>query len=127
MYSVFFTPRSVAVVGAANDPARLRGKLLKLVLNSGYAGPVYPVHPRGGVIQGKPAFASLAAIPGGVDLARDRAHAQDQFGGPMKRPAERAMIVPSWDVHPFTHTTPRSSWTISTSPDCARMTSSTFL
>ncbi len=68
MYSVFFTPRSVAVVGAANDPARLRGKLLKLVLNSGYAGPVYPVHPRGGVIQGKPAFASLAAIPGGVDL-----------------------------------------------------------
>ena len=68
MYSVFFTPRNVAVVGAADDPARLRGKLLKLVLNSGYAGPVYPVHPRGGVIQGKPAFTALGAIPGGVDL-----------------------------------------------------------
>ena len=37
MLSSFFTPASIAVVGAANDPSKLRGKLLRLALDSGYA------------------------------------------------------------------------------------------
>jgi len=66
--SSFFTPASVAVVGAADDPAKLRGKLLKLALESGYSGPVHPVHPKGGTIQGRTAYTSLAEIPGGAEL-----------------------------------------------------------
>lgn len=68
MLSSFFTPASIAVVGAANDPSKLRGKLLRLALDSGYAGPVYAVHPKGGTIQGQAAYASLAEIPGGAEL-----------------------------------------------------------
>jgi acyl-CoA synthetase (NDP forming) len=66
--SSFFNPASVAVVGAGDDPAKLRGKLFRLALDSGYAGPVYPVHPKAETIQGRPAFASLAHIPGGAEL-----------------------------------------------------------
>ena len=68
MLDCFFTPRSIAVVGAADDPARMRGKLLKIAMISGFAGPIYPVHPKGGTIQGLPAYTSLAEIPGGADL-----------------------------------------------------------
>lgn len=69
MLSSFFQPVGVAVVGAAENPARLRGKLLKLVLESDYDGPVYPVHPRAeAAIQGVPAFKALAEIPGPVEL-----------------------------------------------------------
>jgi len=64
----FFAPRSIAVVGAADDPSKLRGKLLKIALDSGFDGPVHPVHPKGGTIQGHQAYASLADIPGGADL-----------------------------------------------------------
>ena len=68
MLSSFFTPESVAVVGAADDPAKLRGKLFKLLLDSDFAGAIYPVHPRGGTIQGKQAYKSLSEIPGGAEL-----------------------------------------------------------
>lgn len=68
MLSSFFTPASIAVVGAADDPTKLRGKLLKLARDSGYAGPVYPVNPKGGTIQGQPAYRNLAEVPGGAEL-----------------------------------------------------------
>lgn len=64
----FFTPKSIAVVGAADDPTKLRGKLFKIALNSAHTGPVYPVHPKAGIIQGRQAYASLTDIPGGVEL-----------------------------------------------------------
>jgi len=64
----FFTPQSIAVVGAADDPSKMRGKLLKIALNSGHKGPIYPVHPKGGIIQGKQGYTSLTEIPGGVEL-----------------------------------------------------------
>lgn len=64
----FFTPKSIAVVGAADDPTKLRGKLLKIALNSAHKGPVHPVHPKGGTIQGQQAYTSIAEIPGGAEL-----------------------------------------------------------
>jgi acyl-CoA synthetase (NDP forming) len=64
----FFTPKSIAVVGAADDPAKMRGKLFKIALNSAYDGPIHPVHPKGGIIQGRQGYASLNEIPGGVEL-----------------------------------------------------------
>lgn len=68
MLGRFLYPGSVAVVGAADDTARLRGKLFKLAIGSNFAGNVYPVHPTATVVQGHKAFASLADIPGGADL-----------------------------------------------------------
>ncbi|HUD93990.1 acetate--CoA ligase family protein [Sphingobium sp.] len=68
MLDSFFTPSSIAVVGAANDPTKLRGKLLKIALGSAHKGPVHPVHPKAGIIQGQEAYASLTDIPGGAEL-----------------------------------------------------------
>lgn len=68
MLGRFLFPGSVAVVGAADDSRKLRGKLFKLALGSGFSGPVYPVHPTAEVVQGHKAYPSLASIPGGAEL-----------------------------------------------------------
>jgi acyl-CoA synthetase (NDP forming) len=66
--SAFFEPASIAVVGASDDPAKLRGKVLKLLRDSGFPGPIYPVHPTAATIQGLTAYPDVAAIPGGAEL-----------------------------------------------------------
>lgn len=68
MLGHFLSPSSVAVVGAGDDPAKLRGKLLKLALGSDFTGKVYPVHPKASTVQGHQAYASLSEIPGGAEL-----------------------------------------------------------
>lgn len=64
-----FSPRSIAVVGASQDVQRIRGRLLKQLLDGGFAGPVHPVNPSSAVIQGLKAYPSVALLPEPVDLA----------------------------------------------------------
>jgi acyl-CoA synthetase (NDP forming) len=66
--SSFFEPASIAVVGASDVATKLRGKVLKLLVDSGFRGPVYPVHPTAATIQGLKAYPDLGAIPGGAEL-----------------------------------------------------------
>ncbi len=61
-------PGSIAVVGAS-DRMGYGGRVLANLLHGGYAGTIYPVNPRASEIQGLPAFPSVTAIPGPVDLA----------------------------------------------------------
>lgn len=63
-----FNPRSIAVVGV---PRGLKsGKLFLLaLLDMGYPGRIYPVHPEAPEIEGLKAYPSVSAIPGQVDLA----------------------------------------------------------
>src|SRR3990170_4429792 len=65
----FFAPRSVAVIGASRDPAKIGGEVLRNLREDGFAGAIYPVNPAGGLIQGLPAYPSVEAIPDPVDLA----------------------------------------------------------
>lgn len=62
-------PRSVAVVGASDDPTRIGGRPVAYLKAGGFAGPVYPVNPRRETVQGLPAYPSLAALPQPVDVA----------------------------------------------------------
>ncbi|MBH1965999.1 MAG: acetate--CoA ligase family protein [Comamonadaceae bacterium] len=64
-----FSPRSVAVVGASQDTKRIRCRLLRQLLDGGFAGPVYPVNPSSDLIQGLKAYPSVEALPEAVDLA----------------------------------------------------------
>ncbi|WP_158292144.1 acetate--CoA ligase family protein [Paracraurococcus ruber] len=64
-----FRPRSVAVIGASTDPAKIGGRPVAYLLRAGYAGRILPVNPNAPEVQGLPAFASLDAVPGEVDLA----------------------------------------------------------
>ncbi len=63
-----FHPGSVAVVGA---PRGMKGGKVFLtgLLEQGFPGPIYPVHPEADVIDGLKAYPTVSAIPGPVDLA----------------------------------------------------------
>lgn len=67
--STIFSPRSVAVVGASDTVSKIGGIPVDFHKRFGFAGHVYPVNPRPGLVQGLPAFASLSAIGAPVDLA----------------------------------------------------------
>lgn len=64
-----FSPRSIAVVGASDTVAKIGGIPVDFQKRFGYAGAVYPVNPRPGLIQGLRAFPSISAIGAPVDLA----------------------------------------------------------
>jgi len=67
-----FDARSIAIVGASDDPERIGGRPLAYLRDS-WSRPdqrtVYAVNPTRPVVQGLPAFASVAAIGAPVDLA----------------------------------------------------------
>ncbi|MEK7468668.1 MAG: acetate--CoA ligase family protein [Planctomycetota bacterium] len=63
-----FRPRSIAVVGASRDPAKLGHVLLKNVLDYGFEGEVFPVNPSGGEILGRTVFPDVRSLPVAPDL-----------------------------------------------------------
>jgi acetate---CoA ligase (ADP-forming) len=62
-----FRPESVALVGVPRGFKAGKVFLLGL-LDQGFPGPVYPVHPHAGEIDGIPCYPSLSRIPGPVDM-----------------------------------------------------------
>jgi acetyl coenzyme A synthetase (ADP forming)-like protein len=66
---LFFNPRAVAVVGASRQRGTIGGEIFHNLLAFGFNGPVYPVNPTAEVVQSIPAYATIEAIPGPVDLA----------------------------------------------------------
>jgi acetyl coenzyme A synthetase (ADP forming)-like protein len=62
-------PRSVAVIGASRTRGTIGHELLRNLLSSGFAGPVYPVHPSARSVASVRAYPSVLAIPDEVDLA----------------------------------------------------------
>jgi acyl-CoA synthetase (NDP forming) len=64
-----FRPASVAIIGASSDPARIGGMPLAFLKANRFAGPIYPVNPRGPTIQDLPSFPSIRDIGKPVDLA----------------------------------------------------------
>jgi acetyltransferase len=64
-----FSPRAVAVIGASNRELTIGYRIIQNLLDFGYAGPIYPVNPKGGEIRGLPAYPSIRDTPGPVDVA----------------------------------------------------------
>lgn len=64
-----FKPRSIAVIGASSDPTKTGGRPVSLLKKHGFDGAIWPVNPKGGEIQGLPAYASAADLPAAPDLA----------------------------------------------------------
>jgi acyl-CoA synthetase (NDP forming)/ribosomal protein S18 acetylase RimI-like enzyme len=62
-------PTSVAVIGASRDRDAPGGEVLANLLSGGFTGPVYPVNPSCDQVQGIPAYPSIGAVPGPVELA----------------------------------------------------------
>jgi acyl-CoA synthetase (NDP forming) len=57
------------VVGASANPAKFGYRVVEHLLKGGFAGPLYPVNPRGEPVLGLPSYASLPALPEPPDLA----------------------------------------------------------
>ena len=56
-------PRSVALVGASDDPAKTAGRPLRFLRQAGFAGKIYPVNARRETVLGEKAWPSLDALP----------------------------------------------------------------
>jgi acetyltransferase len=66
---VFFSPKSVAVIGATENPGSVGRTLLWNLVTSPFGGTVYPVNPKRSSVLGVKAYPSMAEIPEAVDLA----------------------------------------------------------
>ncbi len=65
----FFSPKSVAIIGASQDLITISGQPLSHLINHGYTGKLYPVNPRYQDILGHKCYPSLADVPEVPDLA----------------------------------------------------------
>lgn len=65
----FFSPRTVAVVGASARRGTIGGELFRNVLEGDFTGAAYPVNLKGEPVAGVRAYTSVDEIPDDVDLA----------------------------------------------------------
>ena len=61
-------PRSIAVIGASDNPARIGGVPVDLLIRAGFER-LYPVNPKNRTVQGLQAYPEIEAVPEVVDLA----------------------------------------------------------
>jgi len=62
-------PDAVAVIGASAEDGKIGNSVMKNLINGGYQGKIYPIHPKGGEIMGMTAYKSVLDVPGTVDVA----------------------------------------------------------
>lgn len=67
--SRLLAPRSMAVIGASNDAARIGGRPLAWMIQSGFGERLYPVNPGRQTVQGLRAYASVLDIEDSIDCA----------------------------------------------------------
>jgi acetyl coenzyme A synthetase (ADP forming)-like protein len=62
-------PKSVAVIGASAENGKIGNSVMKNLINGGYKGEIYPIHPKADEILGKKVYKSVKDVPGEVDIA----------------------------------------------------------
>lgn len=62
-------PEGVAVIGASPENGKIGNSVMKNLINGGYKGQIYPVHPKLDEVLGYKAYKSVKDIPGNVDIA----------------------------------------------------------
>ena len=67
--SFFFSPKSIAVVGASDAKGKVGNTVLNNIINSGYNGDIFPINPRADEICGLPCYESVLNVPDDIDIA----------------------------------------------------------
>ncbi len=62
-------PKSIAVIGASTKPKTIGSEIMQRLRDYKFNGKIYPVNPKGGIIEGFQAYTNVEEIPGEVDLA----------------------------------------------------------
>jgi acyl-CoA synthetase (NDP forming) len=67
----FFTPNSVAVIGASTNPQKLGYAVLENLVAGGFSkrGSVYPINPKADSILDLQAYSNVLEVPNPIDLA----------------------------------------------------------
>jgi acyl-CoA synthetase (NDP forming) len=61
-------PRSIAVIGASDDPTRIGGRPIAYMKARGFRGAIFPVNPKRPSVQDIPAFPDVASLPETPDV-----------------------------------------------------------
>ena len=69
MLSKIMKPKSIAVIGASTKEHTIGSDIMKRLQEYKFKGSIYPVNPKGGIIEGLQAYTNVLEIPGDVDLA----------------------------------------------------------
>src|SRR3979409_1270147 len=62
-------PKAVAVIGASAEDGKIGNSVMKNLINGGYKGDIYPIHPKAAEILGYKAYKSVKDVPGVIDTA----------------------------------------------------------
>src|SRR4051794_10852222 len=62
-------PKAVAVIGASAEDGKIGNSVMKNLINGGYKGDIYPIHPKAEEIMGRKAYKSVKDVPGVIDTA----------------------------------------------------------
>ena len=62
-------PEAVAVIGASPEEGKIGNSVMKNLINGGYQGEIYPIHPRAEEILGRKCYARVTDVPAEVDIA----------------------------------------------------------
>ena len=64
----FFSPQSVAVIGASRTPTKVGAVILKNIIDSGFLGKIYPVNPQAESINDLKCYPDIKSLPEIPDL-----------------------------------------------------------
>jgi len=67
--SLVLNPRSVAIIGASENPNKIGGRPVDYLARFGFRGRVFPINPNRAEIQGHKSYANLANLPEISDVA----------------------------------------------------------
>lgn len=62
-------PKSVAVIGASNENGKIGNSVMKNLINGGYKGQIFPIHPSADEIMGHKAYKSVKDVHQEIDTA----------------------------------------------------------
>jgi acetyl coenzyme A synthetase (ADP forming)-like protein len=91
-------PRSVAVIGASAEDGKIGNSVMKNLINGGYPGAIYPIHPKAQEILGRKAYPSVLDVAEEIDIAvfaipaKFCAAAMDEVG---RKKIPGAVMIPS--------------------------------
>ena len=91
-------PRSVAVIGASAEDGKIGNSVMKNLINGGYRGAIYPIHPKAQEILGRKAYPSVLDVLEEIDVAvfaipaKFCAAAMDEVG---RKKIPGAVMIPS--------------------------------
>jgi acetyl coenzyme A synthetase (ADP forming)-like protein len=91
-------PRSVAVIGASVEDGKIGNSVMKNLINGGYRGAIYPIHPKASEILGRKVYPSVLDVADEIDVAvfaipaKFCAAAMDEVG---RKKIPGAVMIPS--------------------------------